>query len=381
MALGLGLRGTAMTVFLMVSALYTHPAQAQVGDLVAGARSWDQMCDNCHGKAAEGGFGPDLAGGRGLTLDQFRHAIRHPWGVMPALNEHQLSDQSVADVFAFARAQPRVPKPGVWHWRRAPTTAPLGQQLYMNTVGCGQCHEPENAYGRMWLGEHAKEVDFDYFATQIYDHTDKYPRGRMGTYRRERLPEPVLREIYQWMVIDLGMRASIGAVLHVGGRHADQTTFDVTVTNRGVANVGLDVEGVTLFIKVPPAMTVVSGAGPGYMGVQPLAALGLEPRLPLAPHAHDDTGHVQRPEPSLSGDVVVWKIPKLIAGEELALSFVLSGPAATEAMLGEFAGSTIHWESPGRNARGSAPTMVYRDLRLPDQGDHELVRPPRLPGQ
>ena len=88
MALGLGLRGTAMTVFLMVSALYTHPAQAQVGDLVAGARSWDQMCDNCHGKAAEGGFGPDLAGGRGLTLDQFRHAIRHPWGVMPALNEH-----------------------------------------------------------------------------------------------------------------------------------------------------------------------------------------------------------------------------------------------------------------------------------------------------
>ena len=103
------------------------------------------MCDNCHGPDAEGDFGPDLAGGRGLTLDQFRRAIRRPWEVMPTFNEDQLSDQGVADVYAFVGTKPRVPEPGEWHWRRAPETAPVGQQLYMNTAGCGQCHEPENA--------------------------------------------------------------------------------------------------------------------------------------------------------------------------------------------------------------------------------------------
>lgn len=371
-----GLRCTTVVVLLVGAAV---SARAQEGDPLRGARSWDLMCDNCHGPDAEGGFGPDLAGGRGLTLGQFLHAVRQPWGIMPFLDEQQLPDQRLADIYAFVRAKPPVSEPGEWRWRRAPASAPLGQRLYMNTAGCGQCHEPENAYGRMWLGEQAKNADFEYFARQIYDHTDKYPTGRMGTYRRERLPEAVLREIYQWMVLDLGLRASIGAAIHVGEQHGDQTTFNVTVTNRGVADVGLDVQDVTLFIKVPPGMTVESGSGPGYSGPQPLATLGLEPRLPLAPHSHDDTGHVKRPEQDLSGDVVVWRIPTIVAGEELTMSFVLSGTALTEQTVQQFAGSTIHWESPGRNAHGSPPTMVYRDLRLPDRGDHELVRPPRLP--
>ena len=70
------------------------------------------MCDNCHGPDAEGGFGPDLAGGRGLTLDQFRRAIRRPWEVMPTFNEDQLSDRGVANVYAFVGTKPRVPEPG-----------------------------------------------------------------------------------------------------------------------------------------------------------------------------------------------------------------------------------------------------------------------------
>ena len=94
---------------------------------------------------------PRVASGRtslaagDLTLDQFRRAIRRPWEVMPTFNEDQLSDQGVADVYAFVGTKPRVPEPGEWHWRRAPETAPGGQQLYMYTAGCGQCHEPENA--------------------------------------------------------------------------------------------------------------------------------------------------------------------------------------------------------------------------------------------
>ena len=368
-----------LIVLLMLPVLQAERAEAQPGDPQAGAGQWGaKLCRNCHGDEAEGGFGPDLAGGRGLTLGQFRHAIRQPWGRMLVYTEEQLPDQSIADLYAFVQTKPKVQEPGEWHWGPAPATAPLGQQLYMQTAGCGQCHEPENGYGRMWLGEHAKEVDFDYFAKQIYTHTDKYPRGGMGNYSRMRLPEPVLREIYQWMVLDIGMRASVGAAMQMGERQGDQTTFNVTVTNRGVKDVGLDVEGITLFIKVPPGTTVVSGTGTGYTGVQPLATLGLLPRLARAPHSHDDSGHVERPEQDVSGDVVVWKIPKLTTGENRSLSVVLSGPAPTAEMLQQFAGSTIHWETPGRNENAKPPKMVYRDLRLPDEGDHELVRLPRL---
>ena len=154
----------------------------------------------------------------------------------------------------------------------------------------------------------------------------------------------------------------------------NQSTFNVAVTNLGATDLGLDVSGVTLFIKVPSGTTVTSGTGTGYQGVQPLATLGLEPRLPLAPHAHDDTGHVERPIQDLSGDVVVWKIPAIAAAQRHELSFVLSGPAPTPEMIQQFAGSTVHWESPGRNDNARPPKMVYRDLRLPDTGDHELVR-------
>jgi mono/diheme cytochrome c family protein len=368
-----------LIALLMLLVFQAERAEAQLGDPQAGAGHWrTKLCRNCHGDDAQGGFGPDLAGGRGLTVDQFRHAIRQPWGVMLGYTAEQLSEQQVADLYAFVQTKPKVQEPGEWHWKPAPVTAPLGQQLYMQTVGCGQCHEPENGYGRMWLGEHAKEVDFDYFAKQIYEHTDKYPRGGMGNYSRARLPEPVLREIYQWMVLDIGMRASVGTAMRLGERQGDQTTFNVMVSNRGVQDVGLDVEGITLFIKVPSGTTVVSGTGTGYSGVQPLATLGLKPRLPLAPHPHDNSGHVERPEQDLTADVVVWKIPSLTAGEELELSFVLAGPAPTAEMLRQFAGSTIHWETPGRNDNARPPTMVYRDLRLPDEGDHESVRPPRL---
>ena len=266
-------------------------------------------------------------------------------------------------MYAFVGTKPPVPEPGEWRWRRAPETAPVGQRLYMNTAGCGQCHEPENAYGRMWLGEHAKEVDFDYFARQIYEHTDKYPRGRMGTYRRERLPEAVLREIYEWMVIDIGMRASIGAVIEMGERRGEETRFTVTLTNRGVTNVGLDVQGVTVFVRVPPNMKLVGGTGAGYQGVQPLATLAFEPRLPLAPHSHDDSGHVERPRQDLSGDVVVWKFPHMAAGEAPHCVARRIGQAPSPPQLAYF---LLPGTSRNRRYRGNCA-----DLRCGGKGGYE----------
>ncbi len=346
------------------------------GDPVAGAKAFGlvggRMCQFCHGDNAEGGFGPDLAGGRGLTFDLFKKFIRKPYGVMPAYTEQRLSDQMVADIWAFVLSKPVATEMGKWHWPQAPASAPLGQRLYIGTMGCGQCHEPENKFARMWLGEYAKQVDFAYFAKQVYNHEEKWPNGVMPHYSRERLPEAVLREIYQWMVVDLGMRASIGGVLTAAAAADGQTTYSLEVTNRGIKNVGLDVEGLTVFVRVPAGTKVAKGGGSGYVGTQALATLGLEPGLRMAPHPHDESGEVVRPKPDLSGDVLVWKLPKLAAADKKILTFTLAG-SPTDALIKGFDGSTMFWEKPGRNDNGRPPKMVYRDLRTPDHGDHELI--------
>ncbi len=280
----------------------------------------------------------------------------------------------LADIFAFVKTKPKGQAMAHWHWPQPPDSAPLGQRIYINQ-GCGQCHEPENKFARKWLGEHAKEMSYDYFAKQIYQHTDKWPRGGMGNYSKDRLPEPILREIYKFLVTDLGLRASVGGAITIAKQEGGNTTFNVAVSNLGVKDNGLAAEGVTVFVRVPEGSKVVAGTGTGYKGQQPLKSLGLEPGLATAPHPNEQ-GVTVRPPADLSGDVVVWKLPRLVAAEKLDLSFTLAG-APSEALLKSMDGSTVYWEKPGRTAFGQK--LAYRDLRTPDKGDHERLGLARMP--
>ena len=200
----------------------------------------------------------------------------------------------------------------------------------------------------------------------------------MPIYSPDRLPEAVLREIYTWSVDELGLRPSIAGSLALGARQGETTSYTLTVSNNGVKDKGLAAEGLTVFVRIPAGCSIVAGTGAGYAGVMPLAKLGLEPALQLAPHPHDESGLVERPAPDLSRDVAVWKIPKLDAGEKLTFALTLSGPEPNADLLKGFAGSTIHWTTPGRRPAGSPPRMVYRDLRIADTGDNELIAQPRL---
>jgi mono/diheme cytochrome c family protein len=378
----------ALVVLLSLAATASLPAVQQAAASAAGQPAVDpsqtdvkrgaaeyQRCVNCHGPRAEGAFGPDLAG-TGLTWTAFRKAVRDPWGLMPRFTERQKPDQALADIYAYLKTLPKTTTLGEWHWAKAPATAPLGQRLYMNFAGCGQCHEPENKYPRAWLGEVAKDVTFEYFKKQIYQHYEKWPRGTMPIYSPERLPEPVLREIYAWSVDELGLRPSIAGALAVADRQGERTSYTLTVTNNGVKDKGLAAERLTIFVRIPAGCSVGTGNGTGYAGVMPLAKLGLEPALRLAPHPHDDSGVVERPQADLSREVAVWKVPRLDAGEKLTFGLTISGPEPNADLLAGFAGSTIHWETPGRRPAGSPPRMLYRDLRIPDKGDHELIAMP-----
>ncbi|MGE4244250.1 c-type cytochrome [Ramlibacter sp.] len=377
-------------VFVALSIAVLLPALAGAqGDPKAGQAAFrGKLCYFCHGENGEGGFGPDLAGARGLTVEQFRHAIRKPWGVMLAYTEGQLTDAQIDGIYAFLKAKPPAKEIGHWHWPAAVASAPYEQRVYMQITGCGQCHEPENKMGRMWLGEYAKEVNFEYFKRVIYTHTRKYPQqAMMGNYSPDRLSEANLRAIYKFMVEDLGVRASIGAIktgfnpgnapapITIAEQSGGNTTYKVTVANRGIKNVGVDAEGLTVFVRVPAGTKVISGTGPGYKGTQTLASLGLLPALALATHPNEQ-GATVPPPADTSGDVIVWKLPKLTAAESVDLSFTLPGAPAEE-LIRAMDGSAVHWEKPGRTAYGKK--LQYRDTRTPDSGDHERLTPPRLP--
>ena len=351
-----------------------QPTDTFQGDPQRGATEF-RACINCHGGNAEGGFGPDLAG-TGLGWTAFRRAVRRPWGIMPAFREQQKPDQALADIHAYLKTLPPTVALGEWHWRKAPETAPLGQRLYMNFAGCGQCHEPEGKFPRARLGKFARDVTFDYFTRQIYHHDEKWPSGTMPHYSPERLPEPVLREIYAWMIEELGLRPWISGALALSDRAGDTTSYTLTVLNDGEKDKGLAAEGLTVFVRIPAGCSVIAAEGTGYEDTMPLQTLGLEPALRLAPHPHDDSGLVERPEPDLSRDVAVWKLSRLAAGERVTFSLTLAGPEPSAELLRGFVGSTIHWVTPGRRPAGSPPRLAYRDLRMPNNGDHERIVPP-----
>lgn len=364
-----------LLVALMAAPLMQAPAAEPAGDPQKGAAVYrSKLCNDCHGDNGEGGFGPDLAGGR-VTFEQFKHEIRKPWGVMLAYTEKQLTDQAVADIYAMMKTKPKVNEPGHWHWPAVPASAPYGQKVYMQISGCGECHEPENKFARKWLGEHAKEMSFDYFKKQVYTHTDKYPTGGMGNYSPERLSETNLREIYKFLVEDLGLRASIGGGITTGEQKDGNTTYKIALSNPGVVNNGLAAQVVTVFVRIPAGMKVVGGTGTGYKGSVSFKSLGLVPAIQLATHP-DESGKTTRPAYDPAGDAVVWKLPKIAAGDKVELTFTLAGAPSAD-LVKAMDGSAVYWEKPGRTPFGKK--LGYFDTRTPEKGDHERLGLPRVP--
>jgi mono/diheme cytochrome c family protein len=66
-------------------------------------------CYQCHGYAAQGGVGPKLGPGP-LPYSFVLHYVRHPAGTMPPYTEKVVTDQDLADIYAFLKSLPEPPK-------------------------------------------------------------------------------------------------------------------------------------------------------------------------------------------------------------------------------------------------------------------------------
>jgi mono/diheme cytochrome c family protein len=303
-------------------------AQAAAGDPAAGKALWDgnqTSCKNCHGAAAEGGFGPDLAG-RKLSLARVTRAVRQPWGIMPAFKDTQLgyTDKGLADFVAYFDSLPAPAAPGKWKYELPAAGANPGLVAVIATVGCAQCHTPTMDTPRRGAGE--VNGDFEWFKRMVYDHTTTIAEQwtelgtptagravRMGNYNPTRLPESTLRPIYDYMR-DLGFPLTITAKLDAGVPSPNGVTYTAILENAGVANKSLAAEEMTLSLVIPSDVKVVSATGVGYQKVQ-----------------HDDKANA---------DVAVWKIAKLPAKAPQTLTITLS-KAPTDQLKG-----TLRWAKP-----------------------------------
>jgi len=183
--------------------------------------------------------------------------------------------------------------------------------------------------------------DFEWFKHMVYEHTTGQreqwalldrslqpvtpfvggPPGRnrirMGNYSRQRLPEPMLKEIWDWMN-DLGVHlAVLRGRITAGEAGPSGATYTVEVINTGVKGKGITNEDVTVAIALPAGTKVVSAAGGGYEGVR-----------------HDAEA---------KSDVAVWRVPRLAAGDRQSFTITLAAPAT--ALRG-----TIRWAKPAVKA-------------------------------
>jgi mono/diheme cytochrome c family protein len=315
----------AFVVFALVAQSGTSSAGqggAAAGDPANGAavfRFGNTSCSNCHGAAAVGGWGPDLAG-KGITVAQAVRAIRKPLWKMPAFVESQVSDKEIIDMVAYWNSLP--PTKELGKWRFGPVKdGPWGQQLATNIVGCVMCHGLTMETPRHGAGE--VKGDFEWFKKMVYNHATEQPaqwkmldreaapsstpapgRVRMGNYNREHLPESTLKEIWDW-VEEMGILVPISARITAEG-----TTYTVDVANGAVPNQGLTAEDVTVTLNVPMGMKVVSGTGSGYKA---------------------------------TGNVVTWKLAKMAPKDRQKFTVVLNGTASDASAVPR---GKVSWAKP-----------------------------------
>jgi mono/diheme cytochrome c family protein len=300
---------------------------APTGDPQAGRAVYtigNTSCRNCHGTDGEGAFAPTLAG-RQLSYERFRDYVRNPLGRMPGWVEAELTDQEILDLVAYFDSLP--PPAEMAPWRTPlPDGAPRGQQLMVSTIGCGQCHGATITTPRHGAAE--VTGDFEWFKRMVYDHpaaqreqwalldpavqTTPRPAGppgrdrvRMGSYLRTRLPESTLKEIWDWMV-ELGVHlAPLRATVAAGETGPDGVSYTVTVTNAGVPDRGVTMEGLEIALALPAGANVVRTTGEAEAG----------------------------------GGVATWRVASMPAGDQQTFTITLA-QAATELR------GTITWAEP-----------------------------------
>jgi mono/diheme cytochrome c family protein len=106
-------RAVVLTAVSLASLVCARAQDAPKGDAAKGKQLWlADGCSYCHGTVGQGGGGRS-AGLRvahpPLPFEAFLNQVRRPADEMPVYVESVLSNQDVADIFAYIRSLPPPP--------------------------------------------------------------------------------------------------------------------------------------------------------------------------------------------------------------------------------------------------------------------------------
>jgi mono/diheme cytochrome c family protein len=77
------------------------------GDAANGKRLFEKDgCYECHGYAAQGGRDGARLAATAMTAPAFARYVRRPFGAMPAYTAKVVSDQELADIYAYLKSFP-----------------------------------------------------------------------------------------------------------------------------------------------------------------------------------------------------------------------------------------------------------------------------------
>jgi mono/diheme cytochrome c family protein len=100
------LRMLMMTLLASLASLAQTPVAVPAGNAEHGRKLFENYgCYQCHGREAQGGLGtgPRL-GPKPIAFTAVQRYIRHPTGQMPPYTAKVVSDQDLADIYAFLQA-------------------------------------------------------------------------------------------------------------------------------------------------------------------------------------------------------------------------------------------------------------------------------------
>ncbi|MET0212987.1 MAG: cytochrome c [Vicinamibacterales bacterium] len=156
-------------------------------------------CETCHGANGQGtAAGPRIAGTT-RQLPAFVSYVRKPTGTMPPQSAQVVSDQALADIFAFLRSAPSTPVGrGLSGSASQIASAPAGRAeagaaLYAK-IGCYQCHSNQAQGGQAGPRLGPDPIPFARFSQYV-----RNPTGDMPPYTEKVLSNPELADIYAFV--------------------------------------------------------------------------------------------------------------------------------------------------------------------------------------
>ncbi len=187
---------TVATAMLAVAvAIDATAASAQTpagGDAATGQTLYDSVgCAACHGPNGQGTAAAPRLAESADELSAFLAYVRDPALGMPAQGVPVVSDEGLADIYAFLRS-PLALEPA--QADSAPAgNAETGAELF-RTVGCYQCHANEAQGGANGPRIGPDPIPFDRFQRYV-----KNPTGSMPPYTDKVFSDQDMADVYAFL--------------------------------------------------------------------------------------------------------------------------------------------------------------------------------------